>query len=141
MSASRNERTMQRRNETGKDGKLLTDGIQRSFTNCNFTIDVETATSDFNDDIFQYTGVVSVHASGSFEFDGSQPPARSEFFNDNGVPREDNIRIQVQLTDETAHFRWVKINSYERDAPADGKTTGTVEWEADKVRFGSGAGI
>jgi len=133
--STRNAQVAQRRNETGKDGKLLTDGLERSFTNCNFTVDVETATSDFNDDIYQYTGVVSVHASGSFEFDGSQPPARSIFFDSDGTPRTDNVRIQVQLSNETAHFTWVKINSYERDAPADGKTSGTVEWEADKVRF------
>jgi hypothetical protein len=134
MSA-RNQETMRRRNETGKDGVLLTNDSEHAFTNCNFTVDVETATSDFNDDIFQYTGVVSVHSSGSFEFDGSQPPARSTFFNDDGTPKTGNIRLQVQLTGETAHFSWVKINSYERDVPTDGKTTGTVEWEADKLRF------
>lgn len=124
---------MVNRNERGKDGTLFVNNLQFPFTNGSFSIDVETASSDFNDRMEQSTASISVHSSGSIDVDGSNVRLRRQVLNSEGRPRRD-IRLRFRLTEGGMRFTDVLLNTYARDLPADGKTSITIDWEADRAR-------
>ena len=132
------------RNETGRNGVLRAGDEEYPFTNASFTIEYDTEQSDFNDGLRQYTAYINVHVTGSFELDGSIPKYRDLFIDSTGIPKT-SIRMSMDLDEEVINFRDVRINSYGRESPSDGKTSGTVEFEADYFTFGgenrSGAGL
>ena len=119
------------RSETGKNGTLMVAGIEIPFTSCDFTLEYETEQSDFSDDFFQWTGYISGHATGSFEWDGSMPRAYAQMIGNEGLPSGD-IRLELNMSEENYFFDRVLIQSFDKANPTDSKTSGTVEWEADR---------
>lgn len=124
------------RSETGKDGVLIVGNQELYFTNCDYSIDYELAEDDWNDEFNTRKTYVSGSISGSFEWAGSNPPARDAFINPDGSPIE-NVTLQVNGSEERLRARRVKITNFDRAFATDSTTDGTVEWEADRWRFPS----
>jgi hypothetical protein len=124
---------MVNRNETGKDGRLAVSGDSFPFTNGSYSITASTTNSDFNDERGQSTATTSEHASGSIEIDGSNVALRNKFLRDDGFAR-DIIRLQFTLSEGGMRFTEVTLNEYNREIPADDKTSATIDWEADNWR-------
>jgi hypothetical protein len=125
------------RNEVGKDISVLIADTEIPVTSVSWDIEQETATSDFNDQYRQFTGGTAIHATGTIEIDGSNQEAlRSSLINDEGLTIELNhVSIDIVTTQDRIVFQGVVFNNLSGEAPADDKTSRTVDWEADSVRF------
>lgn len=121
------------RDETGKDGVLIVNGEEYSFTNCSYSLTWGETGSDYNDTREVHHRKTNKDSDGSFDFEGSQEELRAAIMNDNGE-QYDDIRLQVEGSEGGDRFTGVTITSLGREYPGGDVTTQSVEWVANHHR-------
>lgn len=121
------------RDETGKDGVLIVNGEEYSFTNLTLDITWDESASDYNDKRETHHRKTSKDSGGSFDFEGSQEELKDAIMDSNGVQRED-IRLQVTGSESGDRFTGVTITSFGKEFPGGDATTESVEFVANHHR-------
>lgn len=121
---------MVNRKETGDDGVLIVAGEEVPFTNCSWDDEIETSSSNFNDEFHQNIAQTSASYSGSFEYDGSNAELRQRVRTDDGRARR--VRLIVEESERTVRFEEV-ILSLSRDIPGGDRSSASWSFIAERM--------
>lgn len=121
------------RDETGKDGVLIVNGVEYPFTNVDKTIEWDESSSDYNDKMETHHRLTGKDSSGTIEVEGSMAGLKDAIMKLDGTQRDD-IRISMKGTESGDRFTDVIITSFGREYPGGDVTTTTLEWVANHHR-------
>lgn len=119
------------RNERGKDLELIVNDQQIPITNFSIEGSYNVGESSWNDQEQIEKTYIEKNGSGSFEWDGAHTDARDAVLDDNGNPIKG--RIQGRTADESLRARGVIVETYSREWPGDGLSSGTIDFTFEKL--------
>lgn len=119
--------------ETGKDGVLIVEGREVSFSSVSDDLSFETSEATSNDELNNPTAYVGKTAELTIEADGSKAELKALLMNADGTPK-DGLRAEITGSEGGDRFTDGKVTSFGREYPGDDITTTEVELTFDSHR-------
>lgn len=124
---------MVNKTETGKDGTLIVDGEEISFTTVSDDISFDTAEATANDELNSPTAYTGKSATLTVDADGSRAELKQKLINADGTPKT-GIRAEITGTEGGDRFTEGRVESIGREFPGDGLTSTSVDLTFDNHR-------
>ena len=119
--------------ETGKDGTLIVDGEEISFSTVSDDISFDTSEATANDELNSPTAYVGKSVSLTIEADGSKAELKQKLMNGDGTPKS-GLRAEITGNEGGDRFTEGKVESFGREYPGADLTSTEVELTFDNHR-------